>query len=201
MRAAASKVLAIAGSDLRRLSRDRTALFFMAILPVLIILLIGLATGGQSRALRLGIVAPSRGQFSTELRQMLIRSPQLRVEDYRSASALQAAVRHQEVLGGVVVPADYDAAISSGRGAVVQVVTGPAQSSLAARTPVAAVVARQAAMVQAARVASAESGSGFAAAYDLARAQATKGAVSVDVRVAGGSAPLPLGFSYTAPSR
>ena len=53
---AAAKALSIAGTDLRRLYRDRTALFFMLLLPVFIILLIGLAFGSQGSRLRVGVV-------------------------------------------------------------------------------------------------------------------------------------------------
>ena len=44
------KALAITGNTLRRISRDRTALFFMIILPFFIILIVGSATKNLSTA-------------------------------------------------------------------------------------------------------------------------------------------------------
>jgi len=123
---AAAKALSIAGTDLRRLYRDRTALFFMLLLPVFIILLIGLAFGSQGSRLRVGVVDPGTGPLSTELEDLLRHSPQLRVQSYGSVSALRAAVRHQEVLAGVVVPLNYDAALATGQSGEVQFVAGAA---------------------------------------------------------------------------
>ena len=53
------KALAIAGTDLRRLLRWRANLFFLFLLPMLIILLLGAAFGGSSA--RIGVVGGTTG--------------------------------------------------------------------------------------------------------------------------------------------
>ena len=44
----------------------------------------------------------------------LARSPRLRLESFGDAESLRAAVRHSEVIAGVVIPTDYDTALRAG---------------------------------------------------------------------------------------
>ena len=60
------RALAIAGVNLRRLFRDRTGLFFIFVLPVVLIVVLGTVFGGRT-APRLGIVVRRRGPLATEL--------------------------------------------------------------------------------------------------------------------------------------
>ena len=50
--------LAIAAATLRRLVRDRTALFFLVILPIVVIVIIG-SSMTSDQAFRIGLVAPA----------------------------------------------------------------------------------------------------------------------------------------------
>jgi ABC-2 type transport system permease protein len=194
------KIFGIATLDLRRLAHDRTALFFAVLLPVLIILIVGVSIGGSNTRLRIGVVEPGSGPLARELRSSLSRAPELSVASYRSVSDLKAAVRHQEILAGVVVPADYDARVHAGEPAHVDFVAGATPLSQAARSPVSAVVDDQAARIDAATIASRSTGSSFDAAYARAGQQQSGAGVGVAVTRAPGAAPLPQGFSYTAPS-
>ena len=196
-----AKVGAIVAAEARRLSRDRSALFFILALPVFIILIIGIGIGGANSKISVGVVDKNAGALGAELRQEVARSPRLTVESFRDAGSLRTAVRHGEVTAGLVVPPGYDEALRSGAAAAVEFVVDPAaQASLAARGSVAAAVDAQAAVAGAARFAAATTGEPFAATYDRARSLATGAGVHVDVSTASGRAPLPLGFSYTAPS-
>jgi len=196
-----AKIGAIAVNDARRLSRDRTALFFILALPVFIILIIGIGIGGANSKIDVGVVDKGTGALGAELRRDIARSPRLTVESFADIGSLRTAVRHSEVVAGVVIPPGYDDALRNGRSDAVEFVVDPAaQASLAARGSVAAAVDAQAAVVDAARFAAANTGEPFAVAYDRARSSATGGGVHVDVSTASGHAPLPLGFSYTAPS-
>ena len=51
--------LYIAGVNLRRLFRDRTSLFFVFVLPIVLIVVLGMTYGGRS-APRMGIVVLER---------------------------------------------------------------------------------------------------------------------------------------------
>ena len=61
----AVKALAIAGTDLRRLFRFRLNVFFLFVLPMLIILLLGAAFGGSDRA-RIGVVGGTGGPLARD---------------------------------------------------------------------------------------------------------------------------------------
>ena len=202
MRDALGKIGTIVAADGRRLARDRTALFFILLLPTFIILIVGIGIGGANSKLAVGVVDKAAGPLGAQLRSALARSPRLRLQSYSNASALRAGVRHSEVVAGVVVPAGYDAALRTGHPAGITFVVDPAgQASLAARGPVAAAVNAQSATAGAARFAAMTTETPFDLGYRQAQALAASGGgVRVDVSTASGRGPLPLGFSYTAPS-
>jgi ABC-2 type transport system permease protein len=195
----------MAGVTLLRLVRDRLALFFVVLLPVVIILVIGITFGeGGPDRLPVGVVDQGGGPLGAELRADLAASPALEPDGYDSLDALRKAVRRGVVAAGVVVPAGYDQALrAEGADAQVTFVVDRTRSAPAAvRSAVAAAVARQAAVVQAARFAEGTAGVPFDAA--LARARALGGRqeqVRVEATSIGGREhALPSGFNYTAPS-
>ena len=201
MKDVVGKVAAIAGAEARRTTRDRTAMFSILLLPVFIILIIGISVGGGFNRMPIGLVTLGTGPLAQELRQELARSPRLRVQTYTGVEAMRTAVRHNEIVAGVVIPARYDADLQDGRQPGVGFVTDPlGQTSLAARGPIAAAVDKQLAMTSAARFATAKTGVPFDGALGTAHSLASTGGVGVDVSTATGRAPLPTGFSYTAPS-
>ena len=194
----------MAGSALRRLARDRLALFFLVLLPVVIIAIIGITFGdAASERLPVGIADEGAGPLGDELRAALEASPALDPRAYDDTDALGKAVRRGVVSAGVVLPAGYDQALRAGRAAEVTFVvdqTRPAPAPV--RSAVSAVVARQAAEVKAARFAADNAGVPFDTA--LARARALAGGqeqVRVEAATIGGREDaLPTGFNYTAPA-
>ena len=202
MREAFGKIAAVVAADGRRLRRDRTALFFILVLPAFIILVVGIGIGGANSKLAVGVVDKDAGPLGAQLRGALARSPRLRIQSYDDSSSLRAGVRHSEVVAGVVIPPGYDADLRAGRLAKVAFITDPAgQSSIAARGSVAAAVDAQSAVAGAAGFAGRAAGTSFDAGYRQAHALAAAGGgVDVKVSTASGRGPLPLGFSYTAPS-
>ena len=197
-------VLAIVGVTLRRLARDRIALFFVVLLPLVIILVIGITFGdaGPGR-LPVGVVDQGAGPLGTELRADLDRSPALDPRAYDDLDALRKAVRRGVVAAGLVLPAGYDRALRAGRAAeVTLVVAQPRPPPAGARSAVAAAVTRQAATVQAAQFAAGVSGAPFDAALARARSSAASAQqVRVEATTLGGrEEALPDGFNYTAPA-
>jgi ABC-2 type transport system permease protein len=198
------KALVMAGSALRRIARDRLALFFIVLLPVVIILIIGLAFGdAASNRLPVGVVDGGAGPLGGELRAQLAASEALDARDFEDEDALRKAVRRGVVAAGVVVPAGYDATLRAGDQAEVSFVvdqTRPAPAPV--RSAVAAVVARQAGQVRAASFAAEAGGVPFDTALARARALASQPAqVRVEATTVGGRGDaLPTGFNYTAPA-
>ncbi|HET9139929.1 ABC transporter permease [Actinophytocola sp.] len=193
--------LAIMGTGLRRLARDRTALFFMVLLPTVIILVIG-ATVRDNGELRIGVVTAEQTPLATELVTELRNTPALRVTDHAAATA-RTALRRNELDAVVIVPAGLDATLRSGGTVTIPVLGGAAASTQqAAQSAVAGAVARHAARIEAARFAAAKRGGTFDEHLDTAtRLQGTVGAVTVRTETVDATSDyLPLGFSYSAPT-
>lgn len=182
-------VMAISAVNLRRLFADKVGLFFTFVLPILIIVLLGAAFSGED--LLVGVVDDDGSELSAQLADALDEEENLSLRRFGSVDELEKAVRRSGAEGGVVIPAGYADALAAGGTATVQYVAEVGSGDAAAfQSRVGAVVAEQAALAQAARLAVAEGGvASFADA--LALAEATAGEVAVgglDVSTAGGGA-------------
>jgi ABC-2 type transport system permease protein len=105
------KALAIAGTELRRLLRWRASVFFLLILPMTIILLLGAAFG--SNKARIGVVGES-GPLAAQFVAALRAAPSLELHRYHSIGTLQRAVAHGTADAGVALPGDYDSVLHMG---------------------------------------------------------------------------------------
>ncbi|MGW3031834.1 ABC transporter permease [Streptomyces sp. NPDC001178] len=197
--------LAVTRATLTRVLRDRTALFFMVLLPVAIIVVIGVTVSGFDK-FRIGLVpAPQAGPVAQELMADLQDAPGLRTRTYDPAADARTALRRAELDAVVLVPSGLDAQVRAGHSVTVRVLVEPSGSAgHSAVTSVSAVVAEHAARLQAARFAQDETGGSFDGA--LARARSVEGeraSAPIAVRaetVNGQSDYLPLGYSYSTPT-
>jgi len=172
--------LAIAQVNLIRLLRDRTSLFFIFLLPVVLIVVLGVMYGGRT-APRLGIVAVDVGQLGSDLVADLRRGDmRLEIREFAERAALADAVEQGTIEMGIVIPAGYDETLRSGGTAEIAVVSQPT-GLLALEQGVGAAVARQSAQVQAARLA-VQRGASFDVALASAR-EAQRTLPGVDVAV------------------
>lgn len=78
------KVLTIAANDVRRLLRWRANLFFLFVLPMLVILLLGAAFGGSQRA-KIGVVNRDRSTLSRQFVGALRQHPSTTARPGRSS--------------------------------------------------------------------------------------------------------------------
>jgi ABC-2 type transport system permease protein len=196
------RFLAVAGVTLRRIARDRRALLFMLALPVAIIVIIGVTLGGVDR-FRVGIVATDPGPVGQRLVAAVSDAPALRVTHLPDESRAATALRRGEISAYVLVPAGLDGTVQAGKPATVPVVAQTAASDgRAAQSAIDAVVARQAAGIQAADFALAQTGGTFAGRLATAdAAAAATPAVAVTAHDVNGAARvLPVGFSYSTPT-
>ncbi len=108
------KALGIAATELRRLLRWRANIFFLFVLPMLIILLLGAAFGGSDKA-RIGVLGGQGGPLAQAFVADLRAQPSTDVRRYSSASRLQHAVARGEVEAGLDIPANYDAQLQHGK--------------------------------------------------------------------------------------
>ena len=179
------KPLRIATVNLKRLARDRVALFFVFVFPIVLILLIGASFGGGFTP-TLGVVAGDDGTFGRELLALMREEREIEVEILEDRAALEDVVERGLVEAGVVIPDGYDQTLRSGGSAAVAYVNRPGDLSQALRKTVESAVGRQAARVRAARLAVDRGGSTFDQA--LQRASVIAGslpAVTVDPRIVG----------------
>ena len=180
------KVLLIGRTNLLRQVRDRGNLFFILILPTIIIVALGLQFGGSTYA-RLGVVAPA-GDAAADALVVRIRedSPVFTIIRFPDEASLRTAVERGTVEAGVVLPADYGAQLA-GSGVVDISFLGTTETvTTGYRTAVEASVAEQQALVSAARTAAGLGAGTYDQAYAVAEAQRPDVAgVAVTVEQAG----------------
>ena len=125
----------IAGTELRRLLRWRGSVFFLIVLPFLIILLLGAAFGG-SQDVRVGILGGTDGPLARALVADLDAQPSTDVRRYGSLGDLERSVSRGTVDGGLEVPAGYDATLSAGRTATLSWFGRPDSAAQQLRTTI-----------------------------------------------------------------
>lgn len=193
------RVLAIAEANLRRLFRDRIGLFFIFVLPIVIIVVLGTVFGGRN-APRLGVLIADDGPLTGALVET-IRGGEVRLEvrTMPDEATLRSAVEEGSLELGVIVPPGYDAALRDGDRAELTVIGQPTAVFSALRRAVDAAVADQAAAIRAARLVQAEAGIPFEAALEIATG-VQAGMPGIDVTVERiGEGIFPEGTTAFAP--
>lgn len=172
----ARKALAIAAINVRRLSKDRTGLFFVVIFPFLLIFVLG-ATFGSGFTPRVGVAA-AQAPLADEIVQRLRSVEGIEVQTFASADAMREAVLLGDLEGGFVIPRSYDADLRDGRPVEIPWVSLPTGAGGDLSLIVASVVDQQSSLVNAARLAQ-ESGAADSFDEALARARAASETVPI----------------------
>jgi ABC-2 type transport system permease protein len=165
------KALAIAGVDLRRLMRWRPNIFFLFVLPMLIILLLGAAFGGSQTA-RIGVLSRSSDPLAQQFVTALGHRPATTVVRYTSVGKLRDDVAHGNLDAGLVIPADYDARLAHGTNMLLSYFGRPNSGAQQLRATVQSVAADQGRAIAAAQVLEQTLGTSFPVALAQARATA-----------------------------
>jgi ABC-2 type transport system permease protein len=198
------KALAIARANFVRTARDRQGLFFIVLLPMILIIVLGTTYGGQGSE-RVGVADADGGPFARELVADIAASKEARIEirSFGSVADLRDAVSRGFVEFGLSIPAGYDAALRSGGTASVEYVATPTTASGAVRSTVERAVAARSALVRASRFAAARNAVSFDDALAAARtAESAAPGVSVAVEsVATSPTANVSGFSLGAQSQ
>lgn len=143
-------VLAIAGTNLRRMARERANFFFVLIFPLLVIALLG-AQYGRGFTTRLGVYAPEEGALPAALISALDETDGVTVERYTDQAAMEDDVARGRLHGSVVVPRNYAGDVRAGRSTEVVFAAKRDLAAFALRDVVDAAVASQATLVAAAQ--------------------------------------------------
>jgi ABC-2 type transport system permease protein len=165
--------------------------FFLFVLPMLIILLLGAAFGG-SRQARIGVAGGREGVLAVRFVAALAQRESVELTRYASARPLAHAVSHGDVDAGIVIPNDYDARLGRGAGVTIDYFARPDSVAQQLKTTVQSVAAGQGRVFAAALLLGRDLRIAFAGA--LARAR-TAAARTPDVRVLSTD---PGGGAYTS---
>ena len=187
----AAKAVSIGRINLLRQVRERSNLFFVFVLPTIIVLALGLQFSGAGAA-RIGIMAPANDPAAEEL-IAAIESAEAGFDVRRPTDA--AVLRDQVERGfleiGLIVPEGYGASLESGDVARLELLGTPESVTTGLRTTIESALGRQAAIALAARIAV----DGGAGAPDAARAAASAAypeMAGVDVTVTPVGEPSPF---------
>ncbi|HUW01492.1 MAG TPA: ABC transporter permease [Acidimicrobiales bacterium] len=192
----------IATTSIRRLVRDRTSLFFMVVLPLLVIIIVG-ATIGSDSAFRVAVVGPVDTPLAADLGQRLDDHPAIETKTFDDLDDARTALRRVELDAVVVIPDDLDAVVATGGTATIEVLGEQvSESNRAALTAIGSVVDDHAIELTAGRIVAEGTGTGLDAA--LVSVQESSGdavLAGVEAQVVDARSDfLPGGFENSAPT-
>jgi ABC-2 type transport system permease protein len=160
------KALTIAWVAVVRLVRERSNIFFVFILPIGIIVIIGAQFGGSFTP-GLGLVVErGAGELGESLATSFEDRDDIEIVRYEDSEGAASAVERGTVEAAVVIPAGYDELLRGGGTAEVGFLARP--DAAVFQTIVASEVTDQATVIRAARFASAETEAPFDDALALA---------------------------------
>jgi ABC-2 type transport system permease protein len=165
------KVLVIAGNSVRRLLRDRSNLFFVFVLPLVLLFVIGLVFGGAFVP-KVAIVVPDDAPLAADLVATIESVDDLDVVMVETESKARDEVRRNQIDAALVIPADFDRLLTAGSEVEIVYVSGPTSGGFEVQSVVNAAIAQQAAVIRAARFAADETGVDDATASAAAEAVA-----------------------------
>lgn len=174
-------VLEIVRVNLLRVVRDRTNLFFVFLLPLIIIVALGAVFGGAGTS-RLGVVRSDAGPLGDELVEAIEAGEvDVEIRERGSLDELRGDVERGGLEFGLLIPPGYDEALRSGQPQELVLVARPESVFAALGQSVETAVAEQSARLRAARVAAQFADIPFDEA--LAEAGARQGSLTgIDVR-------------------
>ena len=161
------KVLEIAGTSVRRLLRDRTNIFFVFILPMLLILILGAAFGGSYDP-RIGVVWVDTGALGEDLRDRIAAADGVDVRDVEDGDTAVIMVERGQLEAAVILPEGYDATLRDGKTVSVEFVARTDPSAQALRNTVDSAVTEQGGLLRAALLASQQGTADFSSALTKA---------------------------------
>ncbi len=165
-----SKILAIASSNVRRLLRERSNIFFVFIFPIALILLIGAQFGGDF-APGVGVFRADDDPLADAITEEIQSENSLAVTGFESSDELTEAVERGTVQAGVAIPAGVSGLAEAGTQVEVEFLARPDGAGPQLQSIVSAAVARVMTPVAAAQFGAEKTESSFDEALTVARSQ------------------------------
>ncbi|MGB5656178.1 MAG: ABC transporter permease, partial [Acidimicrobiia bacterium] len=107
------KTLTIAANSLRRLFRDRSNIFFVFVLPIVLILVLGLVFGSGFQS-RVAVVVPVDDDRAQELFGEIARSTAFETVESSDEENARQGLRRNDVDAVIVIPDDYSEQLDLG---------------------------------------------------------------------------------------
>jgi len=107
------KVVAIAGTSVKRMFRDRSNLFFVFIFPLVLVLFIGMQFGGDPS--QVVAVVGAHGAQAQVIVAAIDEADQLTTRTFTDEDSLVRAVERGTVQAAVIFPATYETDVEAGR--------------------------------------------------------------------------------------
>ena len=167
----AMKVVAIARTNVRRMLRERSNIFFVFVFPLAIILLIGAQFGGDFNP-GIGTFRADAGELSAAIVEGLEADGDLRIAEYSTSGDLRTAVERGGVQAGVFLPEGMDDQVRAGEVIEIGFVARPDGFGAQLQSTVSAVISEVMTPVAAAEFASSQTDTAFDEALALADEQA-----------------------------
>ncbi len=161
------RVLAIGLSNVRRMLRERSNIFFVFIFPIAIVLLIGAQFGGGVDP-AVGLFAMDDGQIARSVVSEIEALDGIDAFSYETEAALLSAVELGNVQAGVFLPADMDQKARQGEVAKIGFVARPDGFGAQLQSIIGAGIADVMKPVGAAQFATAETGIPFEQTFTVA---------------------------------
>jgi len=150
-------VLVIAANNIRRLVRERANLFFVFVLPLALILVLGVTLGDDEP--RIGVhVEGGVTSGAQQLIEGLEAADGVRVELYDDVGAATDELEREDITALVVVPAGYDDTIAAGGSAELEYRVIPSSGGFEMQSLVRSVVVDQNTVIRAGRVVEGQTG-------------------------------------------
>ena len=179
------KPVAIARVNLVRFFRDRSAIFSVFLLPMLIVLLLGAMQGGAAVP-KLGFVSAAGDALTIELLGILQGVEGFEVVEIDGADSAVRQVERGGLRAAVIVPAGYESTLRAGGDVEIGLVTRAEQAVQGLGEVIDAAVTRQATLLRTARFAVQTGAGNFDDALAVAEvAQVALPPVLVEATIAG----------------
>lgn len=162
------KVLVIGWTSLTRLVRERSNVFFVFILPMLLVLVLGAVFGGSSDP-RVGVVSTDAGEIGDDLVGRLEAAGGMEVTAWETRDEVILAVERGQLEVGLIIPDGFDDSLRAGEEMTIDFVAQPDQDAQALRNTIESAVTEQGALLRAATFAEEQVGADFSEALDTAR--------------------------------
>lgn len=146
------KIWTIAYSNVKRMMRERSNIFFVFVFPIALILVLGIQFGGGVDP-KLAIHQADDGQLASAILEELTAEDHLEVLVYETSEEAKRAVDRGTAQGGVLIPAGMDDDAATGEPIEISYVARPDSFGLEMQSVVAAAVSKVMTPVSAAQFA------------------------------------------------